>query len=529
MVLTLHKYIFRELLKVFVPTVVALTLILSLGSILRPMQEYGVGPRQAVHLMGYFLPITLTFVLPIAALFAGALVYGRFAGDNELDACKASGISFIRLAYPGLALALLVAGANLILSFHVTPIFVHLAEKSLKADAKQILFRNIQRRGYYELDRYKIYADYADRAKDVLAGVVVVEVKSRQIRETVVVDTAKVMFIRRGDSYEVRIVAHHPYRFGLADEEVGSAEWLPFTWEMGSLLADDIKFKRVDQMQEIRVDPMQFGPVEKLARQTCAQFVTELLAQDIKRTIRNSPPEAGLYELLGEPNSVRFTTGQCTARETEVELSGGVTVSEYDADNGQLLRTLQAEKASLYIEGDELAPTLTMNILSAREMGSGQLRMRHVIRGLVPSKAVTDTFKSGNILADLHPQVLSSSLKDGPSLHLSNFAGELQRRIRKTLVEIGAEIRSRLAFGIGCVPMIMIGIGLGVIKRGGHMLSAFAASCVPAAVLIVCIISGKHITENLGSQAISGILLTWGGLAVLTMMMVVMYRRLLRH
>jgi hypothetical protein len=236
-----------------------------------------------------------------------------------------------------------------------------------------------------------------------------------------------------------------------------------------------------------------------------------------------------LYELLGEPNSVRFTTGQCTARETEVELSGGVTVSEYDADNGQLLRTLQAEKASLYIEGDELAPTLTMNILSAREMGSGQLRMRHVIRGLVPSKAVTDTFKSGNILADLHPQVLSSSLKDGPSLHLSNFAGELQRRIRKTLVEIGAEIRSRLAFGIGCVPMIMIGIGLGVIKRGGHMLSAFAASCVPAAVLIVCIISGKHITENLGSQAISGILLTWGGLAVLTMMMVVMYRRLLRH
>ncbi len=527
MVLTLHRYIFRELLKVFIPTVVALTLILSLGSILRPMQELGVGPRQAVHLMGYFLPITLTFVLPIAALFAGALVYGRFASDNELDACKASGISFLRLAYPGLALALLVAGANLILSFHVTPIFVHLAEKSLKADAKQILFRNIQRRGYYELGRYKIYADYADRARDVLAGVVVVEVKSRQIRETVVVDTAKVMFIRRGDSYEVRIVAHNPYRFGLADEEVGSAEWLPFTWEMGSLLADDIKFKRVDQMRKIRADPMQFGLVEKLARQTCAQFVTELLAQDIAAQIA-AEPKSG-YELLGEPNSVKFTAGQCTAREREVELSGTVMVSEYDTDNGQLLRTLQSEKASLYIEGDELAPTLTMNILSAREIGSGQLRMRHVIRGLIPSKGVTDTFQSRNILDDLRPQVLSLLLKDGPSLHLSSLAGELQNRIRKTLVQIGAEIRSRLAFGIGCVPMIMIGIGLGVIKRGGHMLSAFAASCVPAAVLIVCIISGKHITENLGSQAISGILLTWGGLAVLTLMMVVMYHRLLRN
>ena len=71
---TLHRYIFRELLRVFLFAVVGLTLILSLGSILQPVQEYGVGPKQVVHLMGYFLPITLTFVLPMAALFAGALI-----------------------------------------------------------------------------------------------------------------------------------------------------------------------------------------------------------------------------------------------------------------------------------------------------------------------------------------------------------------------------------------------------------------------------------------------------------------------
>ena len=79
MVFTLHRYIFREVFKVFVLAVVALTLMMSLGLILQPVQEYGVGPRQVLHLMGYFLPITLTFVLPIAARFATALVYGRFA------------------------------------------------------------------------------------------------------------------------------------------------------------------------------------------------------------------------------------------------------------------------------------------------------------------------------------------------------------------------------------------------------------------------------------------------------------------
>ncbi len=133
MVFTLHRYIFRELLKVFTLAVIALTLILSLGSVLRPVQEYGVGPKQVLSLMGYFLPITLTFVLPMAALFASALVYGRFASDNELDACRASGISLLTLVYPGVALAIVVAIANLILSFHMLPYFVHLAEKSLKA------------------------------------------------------------------------------------------------------------------------------------------------------------------------------------------------------------------------------------------------------------------------------------------------------------------------------------------------------------------------------------------------------------
>jgi hypothetical protein len=52
MIFTLQRYIFREAFKVFVLAAVALTLIMSLGSIVRPVQEYGVGPRQALHLIG---------------------------------------------------------------------------------------------------------------------------------------------------------------------------------------------------------------------------------------------------------------------------------------------------------------------------------------------------------------------------------------------------------------------------------------------------------------------------------------------
>ncbi|MBW7988488.1 MAG: LptF/LptG family permease [Planctomycetes bacterium] len=535
MVFTLHRYLFKELFRVFALAALALTLILSLGIILRPVQEFGVGPRQVIHLMGYFLPITLTFVLPMAALFAGALVYGRFAGDNELDACRASGISLLTMVYPGLALAIIVAVANLLLSFHVMPIFVHLAENSLKNNAKQILFRNIQRNRFYELpssrtgSQYLIYADQADLQHDSLYGVISIELKDYGIGTITTSEGAKVNFRSRGIFDEVQITAWKAHQMSGVDE--GGAESLTITKEFGSLLGDNIKFKKIDEMKRIQADLMQFKPIAILAYDTFAQLTTELLARDINTRIANSTNN--FYNLLGSTKSVRFTAGQCNAKDEEkVELSDNVKIIEYDTDSKRVLRTLRCERASLHIEGDKLAPTLTMDIYNARVEGSGAIRGRDIIRGLLPPQAVeaiANQFRTENG-ESLQAEMLATPLSGmKPSLELSLLQNALRRTIQKTFVQIKAETHSRLVFGIGCVSMIMIGIGLGIIKKGGHLLSAFGASCLPAAVLIVCIMSGKHITANLGSQNVSGIALMWGGLAFLSLLAVVIYGWLLKN
>jgi lipopolysaccharide export LptBFGC system permease protein LptF len=530
MIFTLHRYIFRELFRVFILTAVALTLILSLGSILRPIQEYGVGPRQVINLMGYFLPITLTFVLPMAALFAGALVYGRFTSDNELDACRASGISLLTLVYPGLVLAIMVAIANLLLSFHVMPAFVHLAEKSLKANAKQILFRNVQQKRYYKLPpegQYLIYADHADEKNNAMSGVVVVELKDNEIRKIITAEGAKISFKLDELFNEVRIVAYRANQMGAEDE--GSAELLELTAEFGSLLGDDIKFKKIFEMKKIQTDLMQFYPVSKLARDTFAQLVADLLAHDIKAKMTGD----NFYELMGEPNSVKFTAGQCNLKdEEEIELSDDVMVVEYDTGTGQTLRTLKCSRVSLHLEGDKLTPTLTMDVYDVRVEDSGELKMRYIVRGLLPPVAV-ETMASEFRTEDgssLKAEKLASDLSRlQPSPQLTKLQAQLKRKILKTLVQIKSEKHSRLVFGIGCISMILIGIGLGIIKKGGHMLSAFGVSCIPAAVLIVCIMSGKQLTENLGSRDISGVALMWGGLAFLSLLAVAIYGWLLRN
>jgi lipopolysaccharide export LptBFGC system permease protein LptF len=545
MVFTLHRYIFRELIKVFVPAILALTVILSLGSILRPVQEYGVGPRQVLHLMLYFLPITLTFVLPMAALFAGALVYGRLAGDNELDACKASGISLLTLVYPGLALAVVVAICNLILSFHVMPVFVHLAEKSLKADAKQILFRNVQRKPFYKLPpdgRYLIYADYANLQNNTLSGVVVAEAKNDRIEKIITAQSAKVSFNPSDRFNEVQITAYKTDQMGSEDEVWFYAEWLSVTTEFGSLLSDDIKFKKIDEMKRIKSDLMRFYPVAKLARETYAQFTTELLAQDIAASIANDAnlPKAS-YKLHSGEKLIEFTANSVTVGEKKVELSGDIVVVESGTATKEpakgrcTLRTAKNGKALLYIEGEELAPTLTMDIYNARVEETGDLRMRHVIRGLIlPNtvESVTSRFQTEDGSLKVEKLILPAfggPLHKDPSPGLIALQNKLQRKLRNTLAQIEAEIHSRLVFGIGCVSMILIGIGLGIIKKGGHLLSAFGVSCVPAAVLIVCIMSGKQITENIGSQNISGIAVMWAGLALLSLLAVGLYHRLLKY
>lgn len=534
MVFTIHRYVFRELFRAFLLAATALTLILSLGSILRPVQEYGIGPGQVIHLLGYFMPITLTFVLPLAALFACALIYGRFAGDNELDACRASGISLLTLVYPGLTLAIMITIANLILSFYVTPAFIRRAEKAVKADARQILFRNIQQRGYYKIppdERYRIYADYADTENDVLAGVIVAERKGAGIARLITAESARVKFEMHDRLNEVEIIAHNTYQMGSANESGFSSEWLSIATEFGSLINDDVKFKKIDEMKKIRLDPMRFVPVERLARQAYAQLNTELLAQDIADAKTKDPN--GFYKLYSNEKLIEVSASNShVSGERNIGLYGEVTVSEYLAGSSKIINKFKCSDATLLIEGDEIAPTITIELINAswtQPDGLEGLTRRHIIRGLVMPKSVSGRFNDTDILKTVSVQNTDPLLRNKPSGEMRDLQERLDSKIHATIVRIDTEVHSRLVFGLGCIPMILIGIGLGIIQRGGHLLSAFGSSCIPAVVMVIFIMMGRNVAYNDSSIAQAGIPLMWAGLAVLLSLMAMLYKKLLSN
>ena len=532
MVFILHRYIFRELFKVFALSAMALGVIMSLGSLLRPIQEYGVGPKQVLDLLYYFMPITFTFVLPVAALFATSLVYGRIAADNEFDACKASGISPAMLFYPGLVLAIIVSIANLILSFHVVPVYVHRAESAMKADAKQILFRNIQRQGYYCLPggQLRIYADAVDVKHSGILGVVIIDADRTLDKKLTTAESATVNFDSTAKNNEVKVFAKNAFQF---DEHTGAFfKAISVGGKFESLMSDNVKFRKIDQMNAIKASPITYYPVAVTAWDAYEQLTIEMLCRDINDII--SSETNNFYQFYNDESLVRFTGEKCllkVADQSTIEILGKVSLFEYNKNDGELTKSYHGEELYLQLSTETETRPSTKIILTFPnavwlDRGIEYMKPRYVIKDLaLPDSIAAKLGEDVVVTAENHRYLAA------PSPRLEALIKEMKRKIRVTLFEIKAEVHSRLVFGIGCITIILIGIELGIKYRGGHLLTAFGFSSIPAAALLVFIMAGKNITKNQfsGVGANLGVAFMWIGLLILSIIAVVLYRKILRN
>ncbi len=81
----------------------------------------GVPFHLVVQLLMFMLPSFLAQTLPMALLVAVLLAGGRLAGDLEIIAFKAAGVSVLRLFRPVLAAAVVIAGVTAVLTLAVIP------------------------------------------------------------------------------------------------------------------------------------------------------------------------------------------------------------------------------------------------------------------------------------------------------------------------------------------------------------------------------------------------------------------------
>jgi hypothetical protein len=97
---------------------------------------------------------------------------------------------------------------------------------------------------------------------------------------------------------------------------------------------------------------------------------------------------------------------------------------------------------------------------------------------------------------------------------VSRLRGKVVANLR---AKVAAEIHQRLAYGISCLMMVLLGAALGLVFRGGQMVAAFAISAVPASLVIMLLLMGRQLIANPGVPALFGIATIWGGVSALTL------------
>ncbi len=120
----LRNYILNEFFHSFTISIVVFTFVLLVGNIIRLADliiNKGVDIFSVMLLFLFLVPWLLSFTLPIAALTAVILTYGRLSSDGELTAMKASGVGLFRSSVPLLVLGIMFSFTAFYLNDQVSP------------------------------------------------------------------------------------------------------------------------------------------------------------------------------------------------------------------------------------------------------------------------------------------------------------------------------------------------------------------------------------------------------------------------
>ena len=118
----IDRYIFRELLKVFLLGLFVLMSILILEKInflSKLILDSGLTTWEFIKLLGYTSPAFLAVSIPLSVLLASLITFSHLSADSEVVAMRACGIGFFRILVPVALFSLFCAAAAAYISLNL--------------------------------------------------------------------------------------------------------------------------------------------------------------------------------------------------------------------------------------------------------------------------------------------------------------------------------------------------------------------------------------------------------------------------
>lgn len=512
---TLFLYIFKDLLRSFLLAAIGLTMIMSFGGLLKPLTKQGLDVAQMGWMLVYLMPAMTTYALPIAALFATTMVYGRLSADNEMNACRASGISYLAMTTPAILLGLAVALISLLLLCFIVPIFTLQMERVLYSNISQLIATQIDRTHEITFNEVTIYADDARVIKpppdmpnmqivELISPTVVTLQPSAQdptLSKPKEFMTARqaTAFIRENPDSQVTLEVQLKGGISFPRDLAGGSQVSIGTTSFGpvpipSSIRENTKFMTINQLKRILADPMRSREISGIVTKGVQQAQVDAYLASIAQRL-HSGDRTFTFATGSERTTIRAAATAPELRDNSVIISYNedpqkrevgfveITLPTSAAGNERILQAV-ARQIRITAQLSSTPGSFDINIELRDTMLEGDT-------GPTARPLVQRSFR-----VPIPPPVaaIHQLAPDSPAAQL------LQRRQARLINYIIAEIHARLSFTLSCLILMLVGAALGSLFRSGNILSAFAVSAIPAVLCVALIVTGQHTAENLPSD-----------------------------
>lgn len=555
---TLFWYIFDNLFRVFVLTTAGLAGMLSFAVLLQPLTENGLEFSQVDRLLLYSLPAVSVYSLPISALFAATMVYGRFAADNELTAMRACGISYFSarrfsIALPALVLGLVVAVISLLMLCFIVPAYSEKAEEVIVSNIARVISNRIERTHSLTFQNsegvsYNIYADSARMVDDPKrpwmqsvelygpAWMTYAPSFTQRVaipREFWMARSALVSIDRSTAVPMVTVALTGGIKFprvffGNVQVGVRATAFGPF--EIPALVQENVKFMNITRLAQLAQDPGQSEDVQKVLRELrrlqqqqeyLATIWTAMSSRAADGTsdysFPNDSPDEDSFQIGGQNATLQWRAGYLV-----IAAPGAVndrTVWMRQTHGSQLTLSAHAKEIDIRVQPNvdvnattgPAADRLNANI----ELFNVDLETQNGID--TPRGSFSRSFSvpmskpiraiNGKRLADyMRDPVTPSGVTPASITQWEipwNFSFEMNHNQIRANNAARSELHGRASFALSCLSLVLVGCALGVMFKSGNFMNAFACSFVPALLCITLIISGQqtatHVPFTTGS------------------------------
>jgi lipopolysaccharide export LptBFGC system permease protein LptF len=534
----LQRYVLRELLKTFALTATGLTLMFGMGGgLIDLIHIENISAGDVARLLLWFIPLVASFMLPIAALLSCALVYGRLAADNELDACKASGINILRLLGSAIGLAIVVGAISFYLSNYKVPhLFLRINEIA-QGSIQDFVVAKFKDQGHSQMPFNKNFMIYADDARKLTAAesekllgerdpkkqivlierAAFVEFREEDPLRTGTAEAILITFDKNHDPMSVsaqmlkaRIFDHQKLQFTEMENPMVELPQIP-TGPMGGRM----KMKLFDLSALLR---FQANPVEAPTIQDkFKRFRQELTGLSLASQIVTSMTHDKVAVLKNPTQEYRVRAKRIKLNDTgarpKLDLDEPV-IEQIDADKH--MRVYRAARGEILLRTEMQTVTTTFVLRDNVTLQDTRETPKpvHQPSPYEPPSLVLPIETVRNNVTYTDAQILDLATPLPVPEPLKKARVDIVGLIRDLGRQLTAAIHSRLTMSASTVVLVLLAAALGILLRGGHALTAFGVAFVPTVIVVLVITTGRSLAEN-NATAILGLSTMWGIIALM--------------